>query len=65
VLSGVGHGTEFAWLTGQAAALHRDWDPRQRFYREGPGRAFPVAPGYKSIAKVTQVGPAVTVVATP
>jgi 2-desacetyl-2-hydroxyethyl bacteriochlorophyllide A dehydrogenase len=63
VLSGVSHGTEFAWLTGQAAALHRDWDPRQRFYRDGPGRAFPVAPGYESIARVTQVGSAVTAVA--
>ncbi|WP_207386947.1 zinc-binding dehydrogenase [Frankia sp. Cppng1_Ct_nod] len=60
VLSGISHGTEIAWLKGSAAALHRTWDANRRFYLDGPGRDFPVAPGYESIGTVTQVGTAVT-----
>lgn len=60
VLSGISHGTEITWLHGTAAALHRAWDTQRRFYRDGAGRNFPVAPGYESIGRVTQVGPAVT-----
>jgi|GEM_PF-2813402 len=45
VISGISHGTEIAWLRGSAASLHRTWKP-QRFYVDGPGRDYPVAPGY-------------------
>ena len=45
---------------GTAAALHRTWDGQRRLYLDGPGRDFPVAPGYESIARVSEVGPAVT-----
>jgi 2-desacetyl-2-hydroxyethyl bacteriochlorophyllide A dehydrogenase len=60
VISGISHGTEFAWLRGEAAALHRTWDPTRRIYLDGPGRAFPVAPGYESITRVAQIGAQVT-----
>lgn len=60
VLSAISHGTERAWLDGQAAALHHHWDPEQRIYRPGPGRAFPVAPGYETVARVSQLGDQVT-----
>jgi threonine dehydrogenase-like Zn-dependent dehydrogenase len=60
VLSGISHGTEMAWLRGAAAALHRSWDGQRRIYVEGPGRDFPVAPGYESIGRVVQIGSAVT-----
>lgn len=59
VISGISHGTEIAWLRGSAASLHRTWKP-QRFYIDGPGRDYPVAPGYESIARVSEVGTAVT-----
>jgi 2-desacetyl-2-hydroxyethyl bacteriochlorophyllide A dehydrogenase len=62
VVSGISHGTEIAWLRGSAAALHRTWDVGRRIYLDGPGRDFPVAPGYESIGRVIQVGPAVTAV---
>ncbi len=62
VLSGISHGTEIAWLRGSAAALHRCWDAERRYYLDGPGRAFPVAPGYESIGRVRRVGAAVTAV---
>jgi hypothetical protein len=62
VLSGISHGTELAWLRGTAAALHRTWDPQRRLYLDGPGRAYPVAPGYESIARVAAVGPTVSAV---
>jgi 2-desacetyl-2-hydroxyethyl bacteriochlorophyllide A dehydrogenase len=62
VVSGISHGTEMAWLRGSAAALHRTWDAGRRIYLDGPGRDFPVAPGYESIGRVIQVGPAVTAV---
>jgi hypothetical protein len=57
VISGISHGTEIAWLRGSAAALHRTWDGQRRLYLDGPGRDFPVAPGYESIARVSEVGP--------
>jgi 2-desacetyl-2-hydroxyethyl bacteriochlorophyllide A dehydrogenase len=60
VISGISHGTEIAWLRGSAAALHRTWDSQRRLYLDGPGRDYPVAPGYESIARVDQVGSAVT-----
>lgn len=63
VISGISHGTEIAWLRGEAAALHRRWDPERRLFLNQPGRDFPVAPGYESVARVAQVGPAVTAVA--
>ena len=62
VVSGISHGTEIAWLKGTAAALHRTWDGGRRFYLDGPGRGFPVAPGYESIARVTHVGADVTAI---
>lgn len=62
VISGISHGTEMAWLRGAAAALHRRWDPERRLFINQPGRDFPVAPGYESVARVEQVGPAVTAV---
>jgi 2-desacetyl-2-hydroxyethyl bacteriochlorophyllide A dehydrogenase len=62
VLSGISHGTEIAWLSGAAAALHRSWDAGRRFYLDGPGRDFPIAPGYESIGRIVQVGTAVTAV---
>src|SRR5436305_10521085 len=52
LLSGISHGTEITWLKGAAAALHRSWDRDRRFYLDGPGRDFPVAPGYASIGRV-------------
>lgn len=63
LISGISHGTEIAWLHGEAAALHRRWDPGRRFFLDEPGRDFPVAPGYESVARVEHVGPAVTAVA--
>lgn len=60
VVSGISHGTEIAWLHGKAAALHRTWDSDRRFYLDGPGRDFPVAPGYESIARITEIGAQVT-----
>jgi 2-desacetyl-2-hydroxyethyl bacteriochlorophyllide A dehydrogenase len=62
IVSGISHGTEIAWLKGSAAALHRTWDAQRRIYLDGPGRDFPVAPGYESIGRVAQVGAAVTTV---
>jgi 2-desacetyl-2-hydroxyethyl bacteriochlorophyllide A dehydrogenase len=62
VVSGISHGTEIAWLRGSAASLHRTWIGGQRFYVDGPGRDYPVAPGYESIARVTEVGTAVAAV---
>lgn len=58
VVSGISHGTEMAWVHGTAAALHRSWLPKERLYADGPGRAYPVAPGYETIARVTAVGAA-------
>jgi 2-desacetyl-2-hydroxyethyl bacteriochlorophyllide A dehydrogenase len=60
VISGISHGTEMAWLGGAAAVLHRTWDSNHRYYSDGRGRDYPVAPGYESIARVAQVGRAVT-----
>ncbi|MGH3327941.1 MAG: zinc-binding dehydrogenase [Streptomycetales bacterium] len=60
IVSGISHGTEIAWLDGSAASLHRTWDAGRRIYLDGPGRGYPVAPGYESIGKVTQVGRSVT-----
>lgn len=60
IVSGISHGTEIAWLRGNAAAQHRTWDADRRFYLDGPGRDFPVAPGYESIGRITQTGTAVT-----
>jgi 2-desacetyl-2-hydroxyethyl bacteriochlorophyllide A dehydrogenase len=59
VVSGISHGTEIAWLRGSAAALHRTWDAGRRIYLDGPGRDFPVAPGYESIGRVIDAGAAV------
>lgn len=63
VISGISHGTEIAWLRGEAAALHRRWDADRRFFLNQPGRDYPVAPGYESVARAEHVGPAVTAVA--
>lgn len=60
MISGISHGTEMAWLRGQAAALHRSWDTTQRIYRDGPGRDFPVMPGYETVARIARLGPEVT-----
>ncbi|GAA4690944.1 zinc-binding alcohol dehydrogenase [Phytohabitans rumicis] len=60
VLSGVSHGTEMAWLRGEAAALHRTWDAERRVYLDGAGRDFPVAPGYETVAAVAEIGSEVT-----
>ncbi|RIV39506.1 hypothetical protein D2L64_08440 [Micromonospora radicis] len=58
VVSGISHGTEMAWVRGSAAALHRSWLPEQRLFTSGPGRDYPVAPGYETIARITAVGSA-------
>ncbi|TWJ20737.1 threonine dehydrogenase-like Zn-dependent dehydrogenase [Micromonospora endolithica] len=58
VVSGISHGTEMAWVAGDAAALHRSWDSQRRIFLDGAGRDFPVAPGYETIARVTAVGEA-------
>ncbi|WP_130513890.1 zinc-dependent alcohol dehydrogenase [Krasilnikovia cinnamomea] len=63
VLSGISAGTELAWLTGRAAALHAHWDAQTRMFTAGPGRAYPVAPGYESVAEVAAVGTEVTALA--
>ncbi|BCB81213.1 zinc-binding dehydrogenase [Phytohabitans flavus] len=60
VLSGVSHGTEMAWLRGEAAAQHRTWDADRRVYLDGAGRDYPVAPGYETVAKVAEIGSNVT-----
>ncbi len=63
VVSGISHGTELAWFRGQAPALHLGWDPVARVYRGGlPGRGYPVAPGYESVAVVEETGCDVTTV---
>jgi 2-desacetyl-2-hydroxyethyl bacteriochlorophyllide A dehydrogenase len=64
VMSGISHGTELAWLRGQAAALHRTWDSEQRIYLDGSGRDFPVSPGYETVATINEIGRDVTDVAT-
>lgn len=58
VVSGISHGTEMAWVRGSAAALHRSWLPEQRLFTDGPGRDYPVAPGYETIGRVAAVGSA-------
>lgn len=61
VVSGISHGTELAWYRGQAPGLHLGWDPRIRVYRdEMPGRGYPVAPGYETVALVEETGSGVT-----
>jgi len=62
VVSAISHGTEIAWLRGRAAALHRNWDAEQRIYTDVPGRDFPVAPGYETVARVAEVGAEVSAV---
>src|SRR5206468_11453149 len=59
IISGISHGTEIAWLTGEAAALHRTWDTERRVFLDGAGRDYPVAPGYEVVAAITEVGPGV------
>lgn len=57
VLSGISHGTELAWYRGKAAALHKGWDPGNRlFTADGSPRAYPVAPGYETVARIEQIG---------
>ncbi len=60
VVSGISHGTEIAWFKGVAAALHCRWDPDRRCYIDGPGRSFPVSPGYESVGRIVEIGSAVT-----
>jgi 2-desacetyl-2-hydroxyethyl bacteriochlorophyllide A dehydrogenase len=63
VVSGISHGTELAWYSGQAAALHLGWDPQARIYRDGiAGRGYPVRPGYETVAQIEETGPGVTAV---
>jgi 2-desacetyl-2-hydroxyethyl bacteriochlorophyllide A dehydrogenase len=62
VISGISHGTELAWLRGTATSLHREWKTSSRVYVDGPGRAYPVAPGYESIARIAEIGAAVSAV---
>lgn len=57
LLSGISHGTEMAWYRGKAAALHKGWDRAARLYLDdGEPRAYPVAPGYESVAVVEMIG---------
>ncbi|MEV6927108.1 zinc-binding alcohol dehydrogenase [Dactylosporangium sp. NPDC051485] len=60
VLSAISGGTEIGWLRGEAPALHRTWETASRIYLPGPGRQYPVAPGYESIARVIDCGDEVT-----
>jgi 2-desacetyl-2-hydroxyethyl bacteriochlorophyllide A dehydrogenase len=63
VISGISHGTEMAWFHGQAAALHKRWDADARVYHQGgPGRRYPIAPGYETVARVAAIGSAVSAV---
>jgi threonine dehydrogenase-like Zn-dependent dehydrogenase len=63
VVTGISHGTELAWYRGQAAALNLGWDAQARVYRDGtPGRGYPVAPGYESVARIEETGSGVTAV---
>ncbi len=57
VLSGISHGTELAWFRGHAAALYKAWNQQTRLYHhEGEPRAYPIAPGYESVAAVEAIG---------
>ncbi|MCI0688223.1 MAG: zinc-binding alcohol dehydrogenase [Sporichthyaceae bacterium] len=56
IISGISHGTELAWLRGTAAALDRSWDPIGRVFLAGPGRGYPVAPGYDVIGRIIACG---------
>lgn len=61
VVSGISHGTELAWYRGHAAALRFGWDAEARVYRdEMPGRGYPIAPGYETVAVVEAIGHIVT-----
>lgn len=60
VLSAISGGTEIGWLRGEAPALHCTWDAASRTYRPGPGRLYPIAPGYESVARVIDCGAEVT-----
>jgi threonine dehydrogenase-like Zn-dependent dehydrogenase len=62
VITGISHGTEIAWLRAQAAALRRNWDAERRIYTDVPGRDFPVAPGYETVARVSKVGADITAI---
>lgn len=57
VLSGISHGTELAWYRGKAAALHKGWDRDARlFVTGGQPSAYPIRPGYETVARVESVG---------
>ena len=57
LLSGISHGTEMAWFRGKAAALHKGWDSPTRLYQDDrEPRAYPVTPGYETVATVEMIG---------
>lgn len=57
VLSGISHGTELAWFSGRASALHKGWDSATRlFTSDNAPRTYPVAPGYETVARIEAVG---------
>jgi NADPH:quinone reductase-like Zn-dependent oxidoreductase/deoxyadenosine/deoxycytidine kinase len=57
LVSGISHGTEMAWFRGRAAALLKGWDSAARLYQEdAEPRAYPVAPGYESVAAIEMIG---------
>lgn len=57
LLSGISHGTEMAWYRGKAAALHKGWETAARLYLDDrEPRAYPVAPGYETVAVVETAG---------
>jgi 2-desacetyl-2-hydroxyethyl bacteriochlorophyllide A dehydrogenase len=57
LISGISHGTEMAWYQGRASALRKSWDPAGRVFNDGgPGRSYPVAPGYELVGVIDDVG---------
>lgn len=57
VLAGISHGTELNMLRGTAPGFRRRWNERLRVFDDGgPGKRFPVAPGYECVGRIVAAG---------